>query len=458
MSQPAPDLRRTLVLHWLTLYLVVLFAVPARLVVAPLGSAGAPSMFLGLGSALLWFLVQVRRSTPTEDDPRWPIRFALGIFLACVGLSYALAMTRPIDHDEVSPADVALLLVVAWSGVLLMAHDGLGDMHSISTLARRSAVAGGLMACVGLAQVVTGLVLVDAIAIPGLRATGNIAASYRYGLLRMSGTAASPIEFGGLLAMLLPLAIHNALHPTGKSLVIRWFPVATISLALALSLSRTAYIGAAIALVVLLLGWPRRLRSVAIAVVALGSVLLAVAVPRVFRAVRSIFLTAQDDPSITSRTDSYDVVWQFFLNSPWFGRGLGTFLPKYRMLDNQYLGLLVNVGIVGLLAFLGILAVTVLLLLRHGRCWTDERPRDLALSLTAAILAGAVSLAFFDAFAFPMTTGTLFLIIGLSGSLLRLQPRPARRPGRPRHARAITQRPRVRQRSLPPRRQRVDVP
>lgn len=457
MSLARPDLRRSLVLHWLTLYVVVLFAVPARLIVAPLGSAGAPSMFLGLVSALLWFLIQLSRST-TDDGPRWPIRVALGIFLGCVGLSYAIAMARPIDPAEVSPADLALLLVVAWSGVLLMAHDGPNDMDSVSTLARRFAFAGGLMACVGLAQVVTGRVLVDLIAIPGLRATGGIETTYRYGLLRMSGTAASPIEFGALLTILFPVAIHNSLYPTGRSLVIRWFPVVAISLSLALSLSRTAYVGAAIALLVLLLGWPRRLRWGAIAIVALGSALMAVMAPRVFRAVRSIFVTAQDDPSITSRTESYDVVWQFFWNSPFFGRGLGTFLPKYRILDNQYLGLLVNVGLLGLLAFLGIFAVAIVLLLQHRARWTDERQRDLALSLTASMAAGALSLAFFDAFAFPMTAGMLFLTVGLSGSLLRLQPNDARRSGRYHPARAITEGPIVQRGFQPPRRQYVDLP
>ena len=42
---------------WLTAYLVLLLFIPSRLVVGPLGSAGAPSMLFGLGSLLLWLLL-----------------------------------------------------------------------------------------------------------------------------------------------------------------------------------------------------------------------------------------------------------------------------------------------------------------------------------------------------------------------------------------------------------------
>jgi O-antigen ligase len=225
-----------------------------------------------------------------------------------------------------------------------------------------------------------------------------------------------------LLSILLPLAIHNALHPTRPGLIRRWLPVATIATALGLSLSRSAYIGLLVALVILLVGWPRRTRWNVLVISVVLAVGMAGVVPHLLRSVRSMFSNAKDDPSVASRTDSYSVAWQFFHESPWLGRGLGTFLPKYRIFDNNYLGLLVSTGVVGTAAFLALLATTVALLVRHRRRWSDERSRDLALSLVAGIVAGAVSLAFFDGFGFPMTMGTLFLTIGMAGALLRLRP------------------------------------
>ena len=69
---------------WLTTYLVLLLFFPSRLIVGPLGSAGAPSMLFGLGSLLLWVLLffAVDRRTTTQSQP---IRVALGVFLFSVG-------------------------------------------------------------------------------------------------------------------------------------------------------------------------------------------------------------------------------------------------------------------------------------------------------------------------------------------------------------------------------------
>lgn len=43
------------------------------------------------------------------------------------------------------------------------------------------------------------------------------------------------------------------------------------------------------------------------------------------------------------------------------------------------------------------------------------------MSLLAAVLAGFVCLFMFDAFAFPMTMGTLFLLLGMIGCLHRVE-------------------------------------
>jgi hypothetical protein len=59
----------------------------------------------------------------------------------------------------------------------------------------------------------------------------------------------------------------------------------------------------------------------------------------------------------------------------------------------------------------------VRLRLRHK----DESTRDLAIALIAAIATGFICLLTFDAFAFPMTMGTLFLILGLAGAARRIE-------------------------------------
>ena len=123
---------------------------------------------------------------------------------------------------------------------------------------------------------------------------------------------------------------------------------------------------------------------------------------------------------MTSRTDSFGLAWAFFAQHPAFGRGLGTFLPKYRIFDNQYLLLLVTVGLVGTLVFIGLAAVAVARLTHVYRVSTHAATRDLSVSLVGAIAAGFMSLLFFDAFAFPMTMGTLYFVLGLTGAFVRI--------------------------------------
>ena len=101
-----------------------------------------------------------------------------------------------------------------------------------------------------------------------------------------------------------------------------------------------------------------------------------------------------------------------------FGRGLGTFLPKYRIFDNQYLLLLVTIGIVGTLAFiaLGVTAVVMTVRLRRR---LRMRPHATWRCRLCSLTAGFTCLFMFDAFAFPMTMGSLFLILGMAGALGR---------------------------------------
>ncbi|MDQ7992682.1 MAG: hypothetical protein AAGC63_05750, partial [Propionicimonas sp.] len=70
---------------WLIVYLFFLYAIPSRLVIPALGSAGAPSMVVGLISFLAWGMYQLSRPRPESGDlrPR-PVRRALLAFLVCV--------------------------------------------------------------------------------------------------------------------------------------------------------------------------------------------------------------------------------------------------------------------------------------------------------------------------------------------------------------------------------------
>lgn len=405
---------------WLTVYLGLLLFIPSRLILGPLGSAGAPSMLFGLGSLLLWlfsFLGAARRAATAAQ----PIRIALGVFLFCVGISYALAMSNPLIPDESSPGDVALLALASWAGTLLLTHDGISDRGRLDTLIWRFAMCGGLIAALGLLQVVTRQLWVDQLSIPGLSSTPGYGLSTRGGYVRPAGTAIHPIEYGVILAMVLPVTLHVAFQHTHRHVLLRWAPAAAVALILPLTSSRSAYLGALIALVVCLIGWTRERRLRVIGVGVIGLLAMTVLAPNFLNSIIGLFTGAGEDPSITSRTDSFALALEFIERNPLFGRGLGTFLPKYRIFDNQYLLLLVTVGIVGTMAFLALGITAAITTIRLRTRLRDESSRDLAMALTAAICAGFSCLFMFDAFAFPMTMGTLFLALGLAGALRRVE-------------------------------------
>ena len=111
-------------------------------------------------------------------------------------------------------------------------------------------------------------------------------------------------------------------------------------------------------------------------------------VPGVLGTITSLFTGASEDPSIASRTGSYDIAYSFFLNNPILGRGFGTFLPKYWILDNGYLGLLIEGGIAGLLGLLVLIASAAYSARKARRLSVDEFDRELAQAVLASVCAG----------------------------------------------------------------------
>jgi len=405
-------------LGWITFYVVALLAIPTQLHFGPLGSAGAPSMALGVLSLLLWSWYQASRWRAGPPGAH-PMRRALWIFGAAVVASFVVAMLRPIEADEVSPATVALLSLASWCGVLLVTHDGLATRERLDKLVTRMSFAGGAFALLGIAQFVTRQSLIDHISIPGLTSSGSDE-FIRGAFSRPAGTATHPIEYGVVLTMLLPLALYVGTSKKARTALGSWIPAIAILAVMPLSLSRSALVGTAVCLLLIIPTWPPARRWLTLGCIVLFGGGMSVAVPGLSGTIRGLFVTTSDDPSVQSRSDSYGVAWQFFQHSPIFGRGMGTFLPKYWIFDNGYLLLLVTVGVFGTVAFLGLLGTGVITMIRLRSRVEDRETRELAQALLASIVVGGVGFFLFDGISFPMTAGLLFLILGLTGALLRL--------------------------------------
>jgi len=124
---------------------------------------------------------------------------------------------------------------------------------------------------------------------------------------------------------------------------------------------------------------------------------------------------------VASRVDSFAMAGQYFGRFPLLGRGFGTFLPRYRIFDNQYLLGAVETGVLGLAAMVLLWVVPVVGIARvMSRTGAGSQERLLGTALLASCVVGGVGLAFFDGFGFPMMPAIWFVLLGLGGAYCRL--------------------------------------
>jgi polysaccharide biosynthesis protein PslJ len=404
----------------LTAYILLMYAIPSDRRISALGTAGSVSVVFALGATLWWCWHQLRRSEPTPMGPQ-PVRNAQFVLMAAVFASYIAAALRPLPAAESTTVDSSLLRMLAWSGILLVTSDGIPSFARLLTVLRRLSWAAALLAALGLVQFFTHRALVDMIQIPGLTPGAmDLGSGSRGGFARVVGTAVHPLEYAAVLSTIFPVALSLAIYDRARRPWQRFVPVSVIALSLLLSVSRSAILVVAIGLVVLVPSWSRaiRRRALVTGIIMLGAVYLFV--PGMIGTVTGLFTGLSEDSSTVSRTDSYDLAGIFISRSPWFGRGFGTFLPDYRILDNQYLQSTIELGIFGLVALLSLPITAAVCGFVARRRLENPLLRAIGQSLTAAALSEGVLTGLFDTFSFPQAVGTSFLILGLAGAYWRL--------------------------------------
>lgn len=402
-------------LPMLSTYVGLLWLVPSQRTIAAFGSVGRPATLWGL-LCLVWWMWTALIRHETGKRPLQPILLGMFAFLLAILASYTLANANGLPQDEISPADSGVLRAASWAGVVLLANDGLTTTNQVRCLLRRIVIIGGLFSLLGLAQFISSDPIITRIQIPGLINDAAAGIDYRGGFTRASSTASHPLEYAVVLSATLPLALALAIVDHGRSRLRRWWPPLTVALASVVSISRSAIVGVVVSIAFLVPALPRKMRWL-VGAASLGILAVAyVAVPGLIGTIRGLFLAIGGDSSTTSRTNGASAAMHLVGHYGPFGRGFGTFLPKYWILDNQILGLLIEVGAVGLATFLLLLATGVAVAIATSR---RLRPANMAIvvqALAAALAAVGVLFFFFDALSFTMAGGTYFLLIGVIGA------------------------------------------
>lgn len=423
------------------IYLGLLLCIPSVLIFRPLGSPGTPANMLGMVALVWWICACLGGQNPIRGLT--PIRVAAALISIAVLVPYANgtaqgwfappAVRAGIDNwtllaptvGEVNSlvstaADRGLLAIVGWVGVMLLVSEGMRSWRDVDRVISCVTWAGAYMAMLGILQFFTGIDIAGLYVIPGLSPNadfGEIAS--RSVLNRVSGTAAHPIEYGVVLAAIFPLALHRTIFRWGEKYALT--PTFLIGLGMFLSVSRGAVVAMFVALVVLIIGWPGLWKLRALVIAPFAIVGLRLAIPGLVGTLLSFFVNAENDPSVEGRTQDYAAVHLLWSQHPWFGRGLFTFVPQYyRILDNEYLLLLVELGAVGLALFVVALLIGYFSARGTHHHAPDPRSRNVGLSISAGLLGVLVAHATFDGLGFPMAAGVTYLLVGLGGATWRL--------------------------------------
>lgn len=403
----------------LTVYLALLLFIPARWVLPGLGAAGRPASIFSIGLLGLWAVIHV---LPSIELRRSPLRWLVWFNAVTILVSYAAAFDRGAPSVEALSADRSLLALLGASGLMLMVSEGLPTGADLERLVRRLIQMTTVIAVVGVVQFFFRIDPFANVRFPGLvlnREISDLGQRGTNSFVRVKGSMGHAIEFSVVMAMMLPLAVHQYIKATLPASKRRWLAVAGLHfVAINLAVSRSGIVALAAALVVLVWAWsPRfRLQVAVVGVFALGA--MRVAIPGLLGTIASLFENIGNDASVRGRTQDYEIAARFIRERPWFGRGRGTFLPsEYIVLDNAYLGRLISTGFVGLAAMILLLVGGMFLARRAIRRLPTNTARHLAVGVWAAILAAALAAGTFDLNGFAAADGLLLIATGLSAAL-----------------------------------------
>ena len=412
----AVDRHQNVVVRLLQVEVVLLVVLPARLVIGPLGGVGSPALIFGIVLLGLWAISVV---TPNLGVERAcvPVRVALAVLACSVLISYAVMHLHPMAGDESRSADRYLLLVASFAGIALTCAEGLRDRVDVFRVLRVAVGSVGFMAFVAILQFRPGIDLTIYFAkIPLLSASGDLSeVQARGGFARPSGTAIHPIEFGVVVAAALGPAIVIALYDVGRAVERRWAPLVLCAIGVPVAVSRSALLVMVVVLLMFFTGAPRQLWIRGLVVCAGFAVAVFLMIPGMIGTLKGLVFAGESDSSISTRTDDYGAVASYLKRSPWVGRGPGTFLPRYRILDNQYLLTMIETGLLGVVALL-LVFVTIGALGRGARRrFQADGDRLLGQMLAAAGVGSGVAAVTYDGLSYPTFTGMIAFWLGLAG-------------------------------------------
>ena len=256
----------------------------------------------------------------------------------------------------------------------------------------------------------TALLLPDSISV------GSPPLDSKFGRPTVVGPTEHGLAIATLFAMALPFAVVRMMTAPDRRARLISFAATGLMLAGAMgTLRKTGAVAPAAALVVLMLYRPRgMLRLLPAGLILLIGIQLVT--PGAMTRIKAQLVGGVAEQSSTQgRTDDYDAVLPDVLTNPVLGRGYGTYdSAEYRILDNEYLGTVIETGLLGVVAYLGVIVAVMLVCHRVIRRPQPGLSPTTALAASAAAVAFAVATGLFDVLSFPHAPYMFFFVAGLA--------------------------------------------
>ncbi|MCS5735599.1 O-antigen ligase family protein [Herbiconiux daphne] len=266
------------------------------------------------------------------------------------------------------------------------------------------------------------------------------AESLRAGGARAFGSAQHPIALAVLFCMIIPLAIYlMKFSPWPKfqftRILVYSAAIGLMMIGLLSAVSRTGIVALGVMFLFILLVRPKL--AGLLAVVGLPVVIVVGLIfPALFEStVLSLFdlqgLVASQTTSVglagQGRLADLPEAFAQFGQNPLAGTGLGSRIvvgpeANSQILDNQWLGSLLETGIIGVLGLIALLVWPIVVMVRFSfRRGVPEQRAMLVLAVTTSAIGYATSMFFYDAFAFMQTLLLLSLLLAIGAWAMTFQ-------------------------------------
>jgi O-antigen ligase len=191
-----------------------------------------------------------------------------------------------------------------------------------------------------------------------------------------------------------------------------------------IAISRSALLVTLAVFVVFWLGESGAVRIRAIAVLAVMGAFVFATIPGLIGTLAGFVGMGNSDSSISTRTSDYAAAAPYIRHALLTGRGPGTFLPRYFILDNQYLMSLIEVGLIGVVPMAALLLSPYWFGRGARRRSSLPADRNLGQMFAAVGVSGGVAATTYDLLSFNMFSALLILYVGLAAGFRMDMSRP----------------------------------